>query len=244
MASQIESGINTYVGHFRQLIDVCTTFGGQYNPQTPALQLTSLEAKHTAVQAAINNVDTLLPTYVAAESDRSTTFARVLPLATRVQATAIVLNLPAGIVTHIKETVRKIRGERAKKLKPEDLIDANGEPIRHSSVSQTSFNEQVEHFNQLIDLVASQQAYAPVETDLTVASLTSLLDQMRLTNDVVMSAITPLSAARQERDKALFAPQTGMVDTALAVKEYVKAVFGASSPQYKEVHHITFRNRK
>jgi hypothetical protein len=35
-----------------------------------------------------------------------------------------------------------------------------------------------------------------------------------------------------------------MTDTALAVKEYVKAVFGATSPQYREVNHISFHNKK
>jgi hypothetical protein len=34
------------------------------------------------------------------------------------------------------------------------------------------------------------------------------------------------------------------MDTALAVKEYVKALFGAKSPQYKQVNHIKFRSRK
>jgi hypothetical protein len=59
----------------------------------------------------------------------------------------------------------------------------------------------------------------------------------------VLVAEVPLASARQERNKLLYAPKTGMMDTALAVKEYVKAVFGTSSPQYKEVQHIRFRNK-
>jgi hypothetical protein len=243
MASTIESGISTYVGHFQQLTDICAGFGGPYNPQVAALTIDSLRAKHTAVEAAINLVDTRLPIYVAAESERNSAFDRVPPIATRVQASAIIFNLPAGIIAQIKEVVRKIRGKRAKPIVP-GRLRPDGQPVKYISAAQTSFNEQVEHFNRLIDLVASQAAYTPAEPDLTVDGLTSLLDRLRFTNDSVMDAITPLSAARQARDLELFAPRTGMIDTALAVKEYVKAVFGAKSPQYKEVKHITFRNRK
>ena len=35
----------------------------------------------------------------------------------------------------------------------------------------------------------------------------------------------------------------GMVDTALDVKTYVKSVFGASSPQYKQVSALKFTKR-
>jgi hypothetical protein len=244
MSSQIESGMSTYIGHFRQLIDVCIGFGGAYNPQAFNLRVQNLEYQISAVQSAVNLVDSLLPSYVTAESARREKFDRLFPLATRVQATAIVLQLPPAIITHIKEVVRKIRGKRSKQLKPEDITGTNDETIKHISVSQTSFNEEIEHFNQLLDLVASQPAYAPMEEDLSLPSLYALLSELRMTNDAVMAAITPLTTARQQRNESLFAPKTGMIDTALAVKEYVKAVFGAKSPEYKEVNHIKFKNRK
>jgi hypothetical protein len=59
-----------------------------------------------------------------------------------------------------------------------------------------------------------------------------------------MVALPPLTAARQARNELLFAPKTGMIDTALTVKEYIKAAFGATSKEYKEVRHISFHNRK
>jgi hypothetical protein len=236
--------MNTYIGHFQLLINVCEGFGMKYNPQSPALQTMAMRSQLSAVQTAVNLVDTLLPDYIAAESARHEKFAIVPPLATRVQAAAVVANLPDAIITRIKEIVRKIHGERAKKIKPEDVAGVGGEPAKHISVSQTSFNEQIEHFNQLIDLAASQTTYMPAEIDLSVTSLSMLLNKLRLTNDAVMFAAVPLTTARQERNTLLYAPKTGMIDTALAVKEYVKAVFGAASPEYKEVNHIKFQNRK
>jgi hypothetical protein len=242
MGSQTESGINTYTAHFRLLINICKGFGDSYSPRNSALETAALETQLTAVQTYINLVDTLIPVWLTAVGVRQNTFAPIAPLTTRVQATAIVLDLPATIITRIRETVRKIRGVRSHRLTDKDTTGADGEQVKHVSVSQTSFNEKIEHFNQLIDLVASQPAYNPAETDLSVASMIMLLNSMRESNNAVMAATVPLTAARQERDILLFAPGTGMTDTALLVKEYVKAIFGASSPQYREVHHIKFRN--
>ena len=243
MASQIESGISTYTGHFRMLIDVCIVFGDAYNPQNTDLQIASLEAQLASVQTSINNTDTLAPVLITAASARQDKFTLATSLSTRILAAATVLRLPSAVITHIKELVRKLRGDRARKLTEKDMIGANGEPAKHISVSQVSFNEKIEHFNKLIDLVNSQPAYTPTETELTVASLTALLNEMRESNNAVMAATAVLTNARQERDQLLYAPQTGMMDTALLVKEYIKAVFGPNSPQYKEVKHITFRNR-
>jgi hypothetical protein len=242
MSSKIESGINTYIGHFDRLISVCESFGAAYDPVPVNLQIASLKAQSTLVKAAIMAVDTQLPVYVATDGARQETFAQLTARATRVQAAATVLGLPDSIMVHVKEVVRKIRGQRAHKITQD--ADGTGEPAKHVSVSQRSFNEQIEHLNQLIAFVGSQSAYTPVEQDITVAGLMQLLEDMKTTNAATMTAEASLTGARQERDRLLYEPKTGMMPTALTVKEYVKAVFGASSPQYREVNHITFKNQK
>jgi hypothetical protein len=241
MNSKIESGINTYVGHFDRLIDICESFGASYRPVPQNLLIPSLRMQSDEIKAAITAVDYALPAYITAEGARHAKFSLLPPLATRVQAVAIILDLPESIIVRIKEVVRKIRGQRAHKL---PVNPPTEEPTKHISVSQTSFNEQIEHLNLLIALVESQPAYAPEETDLTVASLKILLDDMRQLNADVLVTEPPLTAARQHRNELLYAPKTGMMDTGIAVKEYVKAAFGTSSPQYKEVKPITFRNQK
>jgi hypothetical protein len=238
MSSTIESGISTYVGHFQQLIDVCEGFGTYYNPNPRELRIASLKAQLSGIQAAIDAVDMALPVSQVAEDVRHKKFAIMPPLATRVQASAIIQGLPDAIIVHIKEVVRKIQGRRAHALKPEP----EGAK-KHISVSQVSFNEQIEHFNRLIDLVASQALYKPTEGELKVAALKQLLSEMREANNAAMAAEVPLANARRERDRLLYASKTGMMDTALLAKEYVKSVFGASSPQYKEVLHIKFHNK-
>lgn len=243
MATQTESGMNTYLWNFRKLINVCTGFGSAYNPQNPALQVSALETQLADAQTSIANVDALLPTYLTAASVRQERIAIIMPLATRVQATALVLGLPSSIMTRIKEVVRKIRGKRLHNLPEKTATNNEAEQTKRTSVAQTSFNEKIERFSQLIDLVGSQPQYNPVETDLSVTAMTALLNELREANSAVMQTVVPLNSARQERDRRLYAPKTGVMDTALLVKEYVKAIFGAVSVQYREVQHIKFRNR-
>jgi hypothetical protein len=46
---------------------------------------------------------------------------------------------------------------------------------------------------------------------------------------------------RISRNKSLYTPNTGIVDTATKSKDYVKSIFGATSPEYKMVKGLKFR---
>ena len=45
---------------------------------------------------------------------------------------------------------------------------------------------------------------------------------------------------RISRNNLLYKENTGLYDVALDVKNYIKSVFGATSPQYKQVSKIKF----
>ena len=66
---------------------------------------------------------------------------------------------------------------------------------------------------------------------------------MSTKNTAVINATTDLSNARINRNKVLYFKSTGLYDIAQEVKKYVKSVFGASSPQYKQVSKIKFTNK-
>ena len=48
----------------------------------------------------------------------------------------------------------------------------------------------------------------------------------------------------QTRNKILYEENTGLVDIALDSKTYIKSVFGSTSPQYKQVSKLYFKNRE
>ncbi|MDR1562872.1 MAG: hypothetical protein LBS54_07325 [Dysgonamonadaceae bacterium] len=243
MKSTTESGINTYVNNLVRLIVVCSSFGDLYNPAVQRLTIEALKELLAQVRNVINDVDHAMPPLTVAKGARQEVFARLKPLATRIRAAAITLKLPESVVVHIEEIVRKIRGKRKHTLKSE-YNNSNGEPKKHISVAQLSFAEQIEHFSQIVKLVAGQPEYIPEEADLKVDALNVYLDELWTVNKAVIAAERPLVVARNARNILLYAPETGMMDTAIAVKEYVKSIFGAKSHYYKEVSHIKFENKK
>lgn len=98
-----------------------------------------------------------------------------------------------------------------------------------------------ENFASLIDFVTSIPIYTPNETELTIASLNDYLSQLQIANTNVINAEVAYSNARISRDNVLYADGTGLVDTASDVKNYVKAIFGATASEYRQVSGIKFK---
>lgn len=92
--------------------------------------------------------------------------------------------------------------------------------------------------------MASEPSYAPNETELQITSLQAKAQDLRDKNNQVATAYTAVSNARLERNRILYQENTGLVDTALDVKKYLKSLFGASSAEYNQIKGIKFKNEK
>ena len=93
-------------------------------------------------------------------------------------------------------------------------------------------------------LLESTPPYAPNEEDLKVASLKALYTSLKTTNTEVLTTSIQLSNARINRNEILYKPITGLVDIASDTKTYLKSVFGATSPQYKQISKLKFTTKK
>ena len=152
------------------------------------------------------------------------------------------------MVEGAKSINHKIQGQRATTPKPvattpqDGATAATAEPATISA-SQQGFDNLVEHFNALIELVSSHTEYNPNEDDLKVTALQTLLAQLKLADTDVINTHTDWSNSRLDRDALLYAHTTGLVDTAIDVKAYIKSIFGATSAQYKQISGIEFKNK-
>jgi len=102
----------------------------------------------------------------------------------------------------------------------------------------------IDNFAKLVVTVTAEPLYLPNETDLKAVALNATLTNLKTANTAAISATTPYDNAKIARNTLLYQSNTGLVDIALDVKKYVKSVFGASSPQYKQVSGIQFRKYK
>jgi hypothetical protein len=242
MASTTETGHAKNVATFEDLISFCTGYGATYNPSKAALKLPALNTQFTNAGATLQAVKTAKTGYDNATNARELAFKPLKPLSTKIINALAATDAEEQTIDDAKTTNSKIQGKRAKAVAKPDAkaLAVGAEPVKTASTSQQSYDKMIDHFAQLIETLTAETNYQPNEPDLQVPTLTALLIDLRAKNTDVINATTSLSNARIERDEALYATDTGLVDTAQDVKQYVKSIFGATSPQYKQVSGLRY----
>ena len=89
-------------------------------------------------------------------------------------------------------------------------------------------------------LLSSVPLYNPNEEELKIEILKALYSQLKEKNTEVILPIVQLSNSRITRNEILYRENTGLVDIALDSKTYIKSIFGATSPQYKQISKLKF----
>ena len=244
MPSTSEVGHAKNVANFADLIAYCTAYGATYNPSKTALQLTTLNTLLTNAQTELANVTTAKNAFDTVTGDRQLAFEPLKSLATKIFNYLSVTDATDQTIVDAKTINNKLQGRRSGTITETPPTEEGGETKNTVSVSRQSYDMLTENFSAYIDLVSSVPSYTPNETELTTVSLTTFHTNLQTANTNVINAEVAYSNARISRNTVLYAENTGLVDIALEVKKYVKAVFGATSPQYKQISGIKFTSRK
>jgi hypothetical protein len=241
----METGHAVNVGNFRKLIGIIVLFGARYAPAIARLQLTALNALLTEAVQALGQLDERVPPWLRAVNARVAAFEPLNLLVTRVLAYAEAVPLNPTALRALKELIRKIRGQRAKAKELDVPVDPEtGEPThKYISVSQLSFEQRIEHFNQIVELLKAEPDYTPNEGELSTTGLSERLEAMRTTNTAVEMAADLVGKARSDRNRTLYAPTVGLVDVGYDVKKYVRGAFGPKSDEYRKVKGIKFTKK-
>ncbi|HUW06884.1 MAG TPA: hypothetical protein VMW01_11550 [Williamwhitmania sp.] len=244
MKTNTESGHAKNVANFEALVTVALGYGAAYNPAKASLKIEAAQAIATNARSLVNAVDESLPLYSNAVAKREVAFKPLSKLVTRVLSALKASDVTTQVIENARTITRKIQGIRAKaKLTDEEkaTLEAEGKTVTEVSASQMGFDSRLENFNKLIKYLEANSAYAPNEPELQVASLTTLYNNLLTTNAAVVAVSAPLANARIARNALLYQPSTGLVDTALDIKTYIKSLFGGASPQYRQVNKLAFK---
>lgn len=252
MASTSETGHAKNVANLEDLISFCIGYGASYQPSKVAIQILTLNTLLANAQGSISGVTSAKTIFINATNARQIAFDPLKKLSTRIVNALDATDATDKLVKDAKTINNKIQGKRAgDKTKPSPTPVPPVPPIptptpeaKSISVSQLSYDSLIAHFDALIQLVSSEPTYTPNETDLQVSTLQTLLGNLRATNTAVVNAYTNYSNAQITRNSILYTPVSGLVDIAGDVKKYVKSVFGATSPQYKQVSGLQFKKVK
>lgn len=248
MPSTSETGHAKNVANFEDLISFCTGYGATYNPSKEALTIAKLIDLQTQAKTSLQQTKTTKTGFDNTTNARQLAFKDLKPLATKVVNALAVSGATALAVADAKTINRKIQGAKANSsTKPPTTPPDPNAPSptdKTISTSQQSYDSLIDHFTKLIEAVSQDANYKPNETELQIASLQTKLDSLKAANTNLVNSFTSWSNARINRNTILYNPLTGLVQTALEVKKYVKSVFGATSPQFKQVSGLEFTNVK
>ena len=240
MASATGHAVN--VANFRTLTTTCTYFGGKYNPVNAAIKLPALNDLLADVDAAMNDLKNALPAWEKAVSLREAAFKPLGALVTRLINAYEASGGDAALLDAMKALAKKIKGQRSSP-KPKST---GTEPTEKSvSASQMDYDTRWDNFDELVRKFQFETDFVPGENDLKIGVLVALSATLKAHNAAVDETYQPVKLARALRDELLYHPQTGLVARAALVKKYVRSVYGATSPQARQVNALKFtRPRK
>ena len=247
MTNTSETGHAKNVTNLESLITSIIALETSYNPSRDSIKLPALQALLTASTESLNAVNIAQATYSNAVAARKVAFEPFSKLITRVMNSLKASGASTQVVQSARTIVRKLQGRRASaKITEEEkkAIEAEGKEVNQISASQMSFDNRIENFDRFIMLLSSIPLYNPNEAELKVETLKALHNQLKEKNTEVILPIVQLSNSRIARNKILYKENTGIVDIAVDSKTYIKSVFGATSPQYKQVSRLYFKNRE
>ena len=243
MASTSETGHAKNVTNLESLITSIIALGTTYNPSRDSIKLTALQTLLNASKESLNTVNIAQAAYSNAVAARKVAFEPFSKLITRVMNSLKASGASTQVVQSARTIVRKLQGRRASaKITEEEkkALEAEGKEVNQISASQMSFDNRIENFDRLIMLLSSIPLYNPNEAELKVETLKALHNQLKEKNTEVILPIVQLSNSRIARNKILYSENTGLVDVALDSKTYIKSIFGATSPQYKQISKLRF----
>ena len=242
MASVSETGHNKNVTNLETLIIRCEGLGGAYNPSNSQITIPSLTAFYQESKQLVKEVKTTEAPFNEVEGRRKLVFKPLKPTGTKFLNALKGANAPSSVVADAETINRKLQGKRADNSPTETPI---GEiPKDKVSVSQQSYEMQVDHFEKLIEVGTIEPSYNPNEVPLKIATLNAYKDELFAINTEVKTKYVPYSNALKNRNAKLYNPETGIVIVTQQVKNYVKSAFGATSPEYKSISKLVFKDIK
>lgn len=250
MASTSETGHAKNVANFESLVSFCAGQGATFNPSKPNLKVPALQTQLASCKVNIASVTSTSVAFNNAVNARMIAFFGIKKLATRLVNALDSTGATVQTVKDAKTVNAKVQGSKLTKAdarKAPIPIDPNTpvtETTKSISSAQLSYSSLIEHVSKFITILSAEPTYLPNENDLKIVTLNSLLTNLKNTNTGVINAYTTVSNARIARDLSLYNTTNGLCETAKEVKMYVKSVYGATSPQYKQISGIPFKTRK
>ena len=247
MSKTSETGHAKNVANFEELVTYAVSYNQEYNPSRESLRVDALQRLLVSAKHCLTDYNIALSPFKMAVAERETAFEPLNKFTTRLVNALKATDTSTQMDNTVQSIARKIKGERATPKKKVMAVQ-QGETAdvieKEISVAQTSYNNRLENFSKLFVQLQNIPQFKPNEVELQPKAIKAFYDNMVEKNNAARRTAVALSNARIARNKVLYEPITGMLDIAFDTKVYIKSLYGARSPQYKQVGGIQFKSNK
>jgi hypothetical protein len=225
---------------FEKLTGICTGLGGNYNPGKQNLQVNAITTLSTIAQQIGEEVREAQKAYDLATNAREGGFKTMRQFSSRVYLMLKACGADSLVLEDALNSKRRIWGARISKSKPVNPEKATEEKAESRPSYGRSFVIIAEYFDRLVKTVVSEPKYDANEPEFTVEGLQQTATKLFSLNKAVADAENRLDEARIKRNTVYYIAPENLVETAAAVKAYVRSVFGLQSQQHQQVLKIRF----
>ncbi|MDQ0593676.1 hypothetical protein QFZ37_002045 [Chryseobacterium ginsenosidimutans] len=240
MSSTSEVGHAKNVANLQKITQQVSTYS-LYNPPIADITGASLQTLYNDANAKLTEVGDKRNANKNAIVARQTTFENLKSTCTSIINVLEIVGLPQGTLNQARSLTQTIQGSSRKSSTP---IEEGKEAPKTSSTSRQSFTSKAENFGLLLQMLFTLPAYTPNEENIKLQNLNTYHDSLKAATLAVDQTESELNTKIIERDRILYADETGVYAISLKIKKYVKSLYGATSPEYTTVSAIEFTNRK
>jgi len=238
MSSQTENIHVRNIELFDDLISLCADFGTSYNPQRTNLTIQMLFTQLARANAVLREATFAKEVYDQALRERELTLRKLKCVTPKILDFLSITSVLSKTRLRAGQLNGRMLGRRRRK---DATVNAK---VLQRPMSQKSINKVLGYFAQLVTQLGHERQYQPVEPELQRDALMTLLIELQAKNTAVVNTYTTLSNVRAIRDRLLYAQFFGIIDVVVAVKQYVKSVYGAESQYFKKLNAFRFQRTR
>jgi hypothetical protein len=226
-------------GKATSLKDACSSFSVAFAPADASLTVANFSTFIETVTEKNDEVAALVAGYTTAAQSRQalqTELRGSLTQALGYLESNKAWKAQAATARGIVEKFRGTRPPAAKAATP--AAGETPEVTKKRNQGNQAYVELASHLEQFIGVCAAVTGYAPPAATITVAALTTTLDEFKSLNSALSTAEQQLSVAQKSRYELYFEGEDCLQKKFQGIKKAVKGQYGMKSVEYSTVQAI------
>ncbi|CAN5381295.1 hypothetical protein BH10ACI1_BH10ACI1_18260 [soil metagenome] len=213
---------------------IIESVGNIYNPtNTTLLALNKMTAFEDGINQRMQTVNEKEVAEDNAVDVQIAEFKKVKPRVRMIVKAAKGQSLDKDFIDRLQASVYRLYGTRIGKKTPDEMQNSN-------SVSRQSYAGILETLDETDELIKSNPAYAPNETENQTAAVTAWVNDLRTIHNNALATKTDTRAARNDRDEFAYNSTNGLKVRMDALKNYLETILDPSDPRLKQLKKLKF----